>query len=728
MGPLRSVWSALKVGLAVGFVVTVGIGAGVVASVKETVPEIGDLSNYRPPEATKIYSRDGVLLAKVYRENREYVPLEKIPDELKWATVAIEDERFYRHKGLDPEGIARALWRNLKARRIVEGGSTITQQLARVLFLTRKRTIGRKLQEAFLAVELERRLSKDEILELYLNTVYYGRGAYGVQAAALTYFGKPVWKLNLAECALIAAIPKAPSRYNPIDNPEAARRRRNLVLDKMAELGYITYERAEEAKREPLKVRKPPAAGYRSWRAPYFVRYVLKWLMRKFGPEVVYKGGLRVYTTLDYRLQRIAWRAVKWGIKRLKRRRADEGALVALNPYTGEILALVGGVDFLRNQYCCATQARRQPGSAFKPIVYATALEMGDTPASIVEDSPVTYKGARGRPWRPRNYDGKHRGKITYQTALELSINVAAVKVCAKVGPERVIRMARRLGIRSPLDPYLPIALGSEEVTLLELASAYEAFLNQGRRAEPACVLRVEDSEGRTLYKFHPEVEQVLSPKTAEGMRQMLVGVILRGTGRRARLPWPAAGKTGTTSNYTDAWFIGFSRELLAGVWVGRRDHKPMWRVVGGFGAAPIWRRFMLEAVPIVRGYVKPPPGITFPTAKPSGPPKEEVERSEEGTIRVVICEDSGLLATPYCPHKVEREFPRGKEPREKCNLHRPSMVEVTVCAETGLLATPHCPKVVKVVSEDRVPTKFCPKHGGEGEESPEPVDALAGE
>jgi penicillin-binding protein 1A len=630
--------------LTVAAVAGTGVVVGVIVGLGRHLPDISAI--YTPPgEATRIYARNGELIASLYRENRVVLPLEEIPLQFRQAVIAIEDERFYSHPGVDVRGTVRAVWRNLLARQIVEGGSTITQQLARSLFLTRRRALSRKLAEIVLAVEIERRLTKDEILERYLNEVYFGHGAYGVQMASRIYFGKPARDLTLAESAFLAGLIRAPSAYDPFVDPTPARQRQALVLRRMAALGYITRPQAAAASAEPLRLQPEGNAGLVGVRAPYFISYVLPQLLERYGEETVYTGGLRVYTTLDVALQAEAERAVRRGIEAAQAERLNvtQGALVALDPQTGHILAMIGGVDFAHSQFNRAWQARRQPGSAFKPFVYLAALMAGMPPTTVIVDEPIEYDTPQGI-WKPKNYTEEFAGPVRMRQALERSINIPAIRTLEQVGPVRVVRLAQKMGIRSPLRPDLSLALGSSEVTPLELTSAYGVLAALGIRAEPLAILRVEDRLGQVLEEHAPRRELVIPPEYAYVMTDMLKGVITRGTGRGAALGRPLAGKTGTTDDYRNAWFIGYTPYLVTSVWVGNDDNTPMVQVVGATVPARIWRTFMQVAVARY-------------------PPDDWAEPA--GVVTVTVCGTSGLRATSACDDPRREAFIRGTEPTE---------------------------------------------------------------
>jgi len=582
--------AALLVALVLG-----GLTVGVVGALAAYLPN-RDRLLAPPHQATRIFARDGQLVASFYRENREYAPIERVPEMTRRAVLAIEDERFYQHPGIDPRAIARAAWRNLRAREFVEGGSTITQQLARSLFLTPTRSLSRKAAEIVLALELERRLTKDEILEGYLNQVYFGRGAYGVEMAARVYFGKPASALDLSESALLAGLIRAPSHYAPHRRPALALERRAVVLRRMVVLGHVTNAEAASAQRAPLRLAREQPVAFVGMRAPYFVSAVLRYLVDRYGEDAVYGEGLRVYTTLDVRMQAAATRAVRSGIASARGLSVSQGALVALDPATGAIRAMVGGMDFRESKFNRAWQAYRQAGSAFKPFIYTAAVAAGWRPWKPLLDAPVSYPAGDGTRWRPKNYDRRYRGWVTMRQALERSINIPAVRTLEALGADTVISYARRMGVGSPLRRNLSLALGASEVTPLEMASAYGTLATLGIHARPYTVAMVTDRSGRVLDRSQPRRAQVLPETVAYAMVDMLKGVITRGTGRAAAIGRPVAGKTGTSDDYRNAWFIGFTPYLSTAVWLGNDDNTPMDRVVGGTVPARVWAAFMKEA------------------------------------------------------------------------------------------------------------------------------------
>ena len=582
-----------------------GVLAGAFFAFTRDLPQIRALESFTPQAVTRIYSADEVLLAELYQEKRNPVPLNQIPRYLRQALVATEDRKFYKHSGVDIKGIARAIIKDIRAGRFVEGASTITQQLAKTLFLTPRKALVRKIKEAILAFQLERRYTKNEILELYLNQVYFGSGAYGVASAAEIFFDKPVQDLDLAECALIAGMPKSPSRYSPLVNKELALKRRNTVLQQMRDTGIINQAEYQLAVTEKLSL----AEGKRNpTHAPYFVDYVKKYLEEILGASQLYKGGLSIYTTLNDKFQQAAEKAVSDGIAALQARMEKnnlppddaQAALVAIDVTSGGIRAMVGGRNFSQSPFNRATRARRQPGSAFKPIVYADAIEQGFAQNKMILDAPVAFKKAGGNgDWRPENFSKTYRGEITLRKALAISENIPAVRLIEMLGPQSVVRFARRLGIQSNLKPYLSLALGTSEVTLLELTAAYAVFPRGGKWIEPFGIWQVIDRRNRVIWHARPRKHLAMSREAAAIVTDMLTAVIREGTGRKARsLSGPLAGKTGTTNNYHDALFIGFSPDVVAGAWVGRDAGGTLGPLETGARAAlPIWKKFMAAAL-----------------------------------------------------------------------------------------------------------------------------------
>ena len=574
------------------------------AILPRSLPSVTALETLQPIQGTKIYDDNDEPLTELHVERRIFVPLAQIPQSLRDAVIATEDRRFYSHWGIDPIGIARAVVQNYRRGRIVEGGSTITQQLTKVLFLTPDKSLERKLKEAVLALELERRYSKDRILEMYLNQVYFGHGAYGVEAAARTYFGKSVSELNVREAALLAGLPRAPSSSSPFDHAEVAKRRREVVLRRLVEYGALKDDESKRLARSDLGLIPPER---RRTTGQYFIDYVQQTLEAKYGADLVFKGGLNVYTTLNPVMQLAAEQSLRDGLKALEGRSTKaragehpEGAVVTVEPQTGYVKAMVGGYDFLRSEFNRAVQAKRQPGSAFKPFIYIAALEAGLTPATRIDDAPVSFAvGPNGQAWKPENYDRKFRGSTTLQQAIEESINVVTVKVQERIGLSRTIQVARRLGVTSPLDINLSLALGTSDLSLIELTSAYSALANQGVWMPPVTVRYVTDAQGKLLEEHVPEGQEALSPEHAYVITHMLRGVVERGTGHAAKaLGRPIAAKTGTTNDYSNAWFIGFTPRLATGVWVGYDRPRSLGRdETGSRVAVPIWVAYMAKVL-----------------------------------------------------------------------------------------------------------------------------------
>ena len=593
---------------------------------------------------SKVFDINGKLITEFYQENRNPIPLSAVPTNLINAFIAIEDSDFYEHKGINLRRILITQLQNFKNLILLsnknfkpQGGSTITQQLAINTFLTREISLSRKLQDILLALQIERNFTKEEILEMYLNEIYFGHGAYGVQSAAQLYFGKNVQDLDLAECALLAGIPRGPSYYSPILNQENAIKRRNIILNRMFKLGYITKNDMEKAQQSPLKL------NYNNKRdkftAPYFSTYILSQLLEEFGANMVYKGGLKIYTTLDLRMQNIAEKALQES--------GYEGAIIAIEPNSGHIKAMVGGKSFKESKFNRATQAYRQPGSAFKPFIYLAALENGFTPSNIIEDSPVTFENG----WSPENYEKEFRGPVTLREAFELSINVVGVKLLEQVGVSKVINYAHKAGIKSKLRPDLSLALGTSEVTPLEIASAYATIANLGMRVEPISIIRIEDYNGKTIKENVPQKKKMFKEEACYVLIDMMKGVITRGTGWNAQIGRPAAGKTGTTDNFVDAWFIGFTPDLVTAVYIGNDDRKPLGnKMTGGVVAAPIWAKFMKESL--------------------KNREKKEF-RQPDKIVKISVCKQSGLLATDSCPEILSAAFIKGTEPTSYCTIHQ---------------------------------------------------------
>ncbi|MFP3928634.1 MAG: penicillin-binding protein 1A [Desulfobacteraceae bacterium] len=730
------------------------------------LPYIGDLEDYSPPIITEVYSSGGEVIGRFWEEKRIVVPLDDVSDHLVSAFVAAEDARFFEHNGLDFKGIFRAFFKNLKAGRITQGGSTITQQVTRSLLLRNlEKTYRRKAREAILSIQIEKEFSKERILYLYLNQIYLGHGAYGVEAAARTYFGKSAKELTLAESALLAGLPQAPSRYSPLRNFKRAKSRQRYVLDQMVKQGYITKEEADMAFLENMDLKKKDENPF--MKAPYFTEHIRRYLEKTYGAEVLYRGGLKVYTTVDLDLQKKARDALERGLRELDKREGyrgplrrlenqeinlflsqaaedlvddplrpgstveavvldvddqdktvtvgmgvdqgllrledmkwarkpdpdvhysavtlkrpgdvlspgdvvlvrvleereekegpgwavaleqepeAQGALFAQDVETGRLLAMVGGRDYRKSQFNRAVQAKRQPGSAFKPMIYAAALDYGLTPSSVVLDAPyVAQMEDRDKLWRPENYKRRFQGRTLLREGLIKSKNVITVKLLRKIGVGKAVSYARRLGIESDLSRDLSLALGSSSLSLLELNRAYGVFANSGVLAEPYFIERIVDRQGNTLEENQPQLSRVIPEANAYVITDLLEGVIQEGTGWRVKaLRKPAAGKTGTTNDLRDAWFMGYTPQIATGVWVGYDDCSPMGKgETGSRAAGPIWLYFMQEAL---KG--EPVEDFTVP----------------EGVVFVKIDKKEGLLAGPHSKGTVFQAFLEGTEPKE---------------------------------------------------------------
>jgi penicillin-binding protein 1A len=581
----------LKLTLFFAIMLFIGGAGGYVYSIFSDLPDISKLEGFTPIESSIVYSSDGKVLSEYYVERRTFIPYYKIPLKIKQAFVAIEDRRFYDHHGIDFFGILRAFYRDIRAQGMVQGGSTITQQLAKIVFLKPEKSIKRKIKEAIISTQLEKRYTKDEILGMYLNQIYFGTRAYGIDAAANTYFGKPVDQLTTGEIAMMAGLQKAPSQYSPFKKPDKALDRREVVLKKMLESDYITKADYEKAQQEPLPV-KP---FFRKFEAPYFVESLRQQLEEQY-PDI-YKGGYRIHSTIDFAMQKKAEEAVVNGVEMINKRVKPgvQAALVAIDMRNGHIKALVGGTDFWETQFNRATMAVRQPGSAFKPFVYATALEKGMSEESHVVDGPISFPGGKaGKLWSPKNYDGHYHGSVTLKTALALSLNTATVRLANQVGIKEVIDTAIRCGIRSDMAPYLSTSLGAADVTPLELTAAYMAFAT-GKKIEPIYYDRITGRDGFVIEELESPAEDVFSDKTVAQMKSLLRAVVERGTAASARqIKRMVYGKTGTTNDFSDAWFIGFDDSIAVGVWVGRDNHVPIGRKEAGARVAlPIWIEFM---------------------------------------------------------------------------------------------------------------------------------------
>ncbi|MCD6137661.1 MAG: penicillin-binding protein 1A [Deltaproteobacteria bacterium] len=727
------------------------------------LPRIGSLKDYRPPVITTVYSDDKRKIAEFFKERRIVVPLSEMPATLIDAFVAAEDARFYKHEGLDFLSIARAFVKNIEAGDIIQGGSTITQQVAKSFFLSPERSYSRKIREAILAYRIDKAFSKEDILFLYLNQIYLGHGAYGVEAAAENYFGKTVSELNLAECALLAGLPQAPSRYSPLLHPERAKQRQIYVLNRMIAEGYITNLQATEAINTKLHIKRRHNLYMEE--VPYYTEYVRQYVEEKYGTDALYKGGLKIYTAVDIEMQKAGRAALNQGLSALDKRQGyrgclkhlkpeeiegfsqeiqkaieikplekgetykgvvvaidnngatatvrlgnergqihlddmrwarkpdpevdyrqarvnkigdvlqvgdvvlvrvkqdkDEagnwglaleqipvvqGALLCMEAETGYVKAMIGGRNFKVSQFNRAIQSRRQPGSAFKPIIYAAALDKGYTPATIIIDSPILFEDTeRDFTWKPKNYGEKFYGPTLFRTALAQSRNVVTIKILKDIGVGYVIDYARKLGIESHLSRDLSIALGSSGVSLLELVRAYSVFANQGYRVKPCFITKILDRDGNVLEENYPESEKVIDKSTAYIMTNLLEGVVKHGTGWRVKtLNRPVAGKTGTTNNLYDAWFVGYTPRYVTGVWVGFDDEKPLGlHETGSRAASPIWLTFM-------QAILKNKPVRAFPVP--------------DGVVFAKVDADTGLLAIPESKHTIFECFKEGTVPTE---------------------------------------------------------------
>ena len=723
------------------------------------LPDIHNLKDYRPSITTRVYSDNDRLIDEFFLEDRRFIPINKVPKYVAQAFIAAEDSRFFRHEGIDFYGMVRAFVKNVTHGAIVQGGSTITQQLAKAIYLSPERSLTRKIKEAVLAYRMDRYLRKYEILNLYLNQIYLGHGTYGIEAASQCYFGKSARDLNLAEAALLAGLPKAPSRYSPFVSLEKAKQRQAYTLNRMVEDGYITEAEKERAEKMPIRLN---TAGPKGKVAPYFTENVRRYIVAKYGSEALYKEGLEVYTTLNFEMQQAATAAVERGLQELEKREGtrvsirrvpaakvgqftsrvekeiskkplekeqvveavvesvDEGdrvvyllvgrrkavasfdhihlaanatkdvemgkmynpaglfspgdvvearlvekpqkeplklsielhpavqaAFLCMDARTGEIKAMVGGRDFKRSEFNRATQSRRQPGSAFKPLIYAAAFDKGLTPATIVMDSPVVFKDALGdSDWRPKNFDAKYHGPTTLRDALVYSRNVVTIKVLKDIGVRYAVDYARNMGIESPLSENLSLALGTSGVTVQEMVRAFGVLANEGKKTEPYFIRKIVDRTGSIFEEHVPNVEPVIDAKVAYITTSVLQDVVQRGTGWRVRaIGKPVAGKTGTTDEYKDAWFVGYTPSLVAGVWVGYDDGRPLGKAeVGGVAAAPIWLYFMEKAL--------------------AGQPVENF-RVPEGIVFVKIDPKTGLLASPFSSDARTECFLEGTAPTE---------------------------------------------------------------
>lgn len=658
--------------LLLGVIALISAGSGLYVGIASDLPSLAGQGEYRAAQTTKVFDNGDPpeLLAELHGiENREIVSGDSISQFVRDAVVATEDQRFYSHSGVDLLGIARALWADIRARSYVQGASTITQQFIKNAYITNEKTLDRKVKEAALAYQLEKQWSKEKILNEYLNIIYFGGGAYGIQAAARTYFGVDASELTVAQAALLVGITKSPSNYSPRQNPDAALGRRDLILNLMYQQGYLASEELQAALAETVEL--APTRDEQEARAPYWVELVRTQLVAKYGSSTVLQGGLRVYTSLDLRMQDAAERAVA-GI--LDEPGDPSAALVAIDLRSGGVVAMVGGADFGSRQFNLATQSHRQPGSAFKTFVLATALEQGTAPSATYESGPVTID-LPGDDW---NVKSKDVGPITLGEATAASSNGVFARLVMDVGPENVVETAGRLGIETPLDANPALALGglTTGVSPLEMAVAYGSIATGGDRLSgsvvfdpdhpvwPIAIARVDGPEGELVDENRLVRTPVLDPVAAYLVTDALKGVITHGTGGAADIGRPAAGKTGTTQEYRDAWFVGYTPDIVAAVWVGYPDEQKEMtdvhgiRVTGGSFPAQIWAAFMSEAHADIE-------------------PSDFLEPAGSEWITVSIDPESGLPATEWCPESVSVRFLVGTEPSEPCPLHEPEEVPV---------------------------------------------------
>lgn len=561
------------------------------------LPDVRSLANYTPNQTTYIYDVQGKQLAGLHEEeNRRVLPLKKISPYLKLSVLAIEDSNFYQHNGINPLGILRAAAANFKSGQTEQGASTLSMQLAKNLYLTPERALSRKLAEAVLAVRIEHLLKKDELLELYLNQVYWGHNTYGIETASQSYFKKSAEELTLAESAMMAGIIQAPEEYSPFADFDIAKERQNIVLDRLVELQWITPTEAAEARTE--KITLGEITSYQRSQAPDVTNTVVEELTQRFGREALVRGGLRVQTTIDWKMQKMAEETIRRN-HQYYAYAADQMALVAVDPRTHFIKAIVGGVDSTKSEFNRATQAYRQPGSAFKPFVYYTAFASGKyTPDSIIQDSPISFNDGGRERYIPQNYDRTFRGSMSVRQALSQSRNVPAIVMGQKVGIKNVIDVARKLGIASPIPNVISLPLGAVDLTPVEMASAYATFANNGWQSKTTAILQVTDHSGKVLMDNTPQPQLVLDPWAAASINSALQTVIQGGTGAAAQIGRPAAGKTGTTSSERDVWFVGYVPQLSVAVWAGNDNYSRIGGgATGGGWMAPIWREFMSEAL-----------------------------------------------------------------------------------------------------------------------------------
>lgn len=649
----------------------VGLGVGSYLSIISDLPPAESISFFIPPVSTKVYDDNNNVISEFFIERRELTSIDRVPDHLKNGIICMEDKLFYKHWGVDILALIRSLITNMLHMRVVQGGSTITMQLARNMFLSLEQTMVRKLKEIALAIRIERAYTKDEILEKYLNQINFGQGRYGVSTAAKYYFDKDISELTLSECALLIAIPRSPEKYSPYNHPDIAKQRRDLILQKMADNNLISTAQYEEAVNEPITVVEQKT---KRQIGEYFLEEIRRYLELKYGAEFLYRSGSNIYTTMNITFQKEAERILEQRLERIEKDYKFEnpkslfdslgmsdtltsspylqGALVLMDYHTGEVKALIGGRDFSQSQFNRATQAYRQAGSAFKVFVFATAIDNGFTPADIVLDLPIVLEvPGMDSIYRPSNYDRKFLGPITLRDALKYSRNLVAIRLIRNIGPELVVQYAHNLGVRSPLLPVVSLALGACEVSLLEMVTAVGTIAGLGEEVQPIFIRKITDQDGTLIEVNNPLPERKLSAQVSYVMTNIMRSVVDGGTGYLVRQYYkgPAAGKTGTTNNYSDAWYIGFTPQYICGVWVGYDNNDRIFRgATGGVVAAPIWGELMAKLDSV--------PSAEFPIP--------------QGLVDCLICSETGRLARTTCPHPVKEVFINGTEPRDSCDLH----------------------------------------------------------
>lgn len=652
----------------IGFAVIAIFLTFLLININRTIPSSEEILGHEPSLATVVYDRNDKVITRLYQENRNWVKLDSVSPWMLKAILAAEDDSFYDHSGIKLSSILRAGLVDIFHRGARQGGSTITQQLARNLFLTKEKTFIRKIKEAILALRLERLYTKDQLFEMYLNTIYMGHGAYGIDSAAKNYFGKATADLTITESAILAGLVAAPETYSPLRNPERSLSRRKYVLKRMLDLNLISRSDYEKSVGESPKLmkRQKTKGGLSLKDAPYFISHILfKQLLPTYGTEQVYRGGMKVYTTIDIDLQNKA--------EELVSRMKHEGALVALDPNTGEILALVGGRDFDVSKFNRATQAYRQPGSAFKPVVYATAIENGYRAVDHVLDAPLLFSNG----WEPGNYGNKYDGEITLMDALARSVNTVAVRLAQIVGVSRIVDMAKRMGITTPYLPEdLSLSLGTASVTPLEMSVAYSTFANNGYKVEPYAIKNIVNKNGDSLEQGGPKLTNAMSVSTAVTARSMLEQVAVWGTGARAKIDgYQTFGKTGTTNEWTDAWFAGGIPGLVVVVYVGNDNHTPLGgKTTGTIAAVPVWKEFVSYAVKVLKlptTFVLPP---------------------DAGVESVQVCRKTGFLASGGCPTATIL-LPSGHAPSSQCPWHGGSIASAK--------ADPNAPQLILAPIDD---------------------------